>query len=42
MYTKYAIYKVKGPEDLVKEDCTIGQLYDIKNDVFQFQKYMKL
>ena len=34
--------KLKRPQDLVKKDSTAGQLYDIEDEVFPCQEYMKL
>ena len=34
--------KLKRPEDLVKRNSTVAQLYDIEDDVFPYQEYMKL
>ena len=34
--------KLKRPQDLVKKDSTAGQLYDIEDEAFPCQEYMKL
>ena len=34
--------KLKRPQDLVKKDSTAGQLYDIEDEVFPCQEYIKL
>ena len=34
--------KLKRPKDLVKTNSTVAQLYDIEDEVFPYQEYMKL
>ena len=34
--------KLKRPPDLVKTNSTVAQLYDIEDEVFPYQEYMKL